>query len=697
MGAALHYAALGYPVFPCRPRAKRPLTQHGFHDATTDPTRIEAWWTKHPGANIGLAIAGLLVVDIDGADNPWPGDPARAAELAQCPVNRTPRGGRHCLFRQPAGRLWASTTGKLALKVGTRADGGYIVVPPSVVGGKIYTWEGGAGLEVTREDLPEPSPWLIDLLEARSGSRSRRARGQRVPAAEPGSDALGKPVGGDLAAGGPSIPAGERNATLANYAGVMRHEGMTQREILAGLEQANLDRCQPPLPTAEVTRIVASIARDEPASGEIGSIAAQPAAEDRRPAPADPGPLPPDLLRVPGFVGEVMDHCLATAPYPNEVMAFTGALALQAVLAGRKVSGPGNSRTNLYLLGLAHSAAGKDHPRKLNQEILLEVGLGNLIGDHFASGEGLEDALYAEPCMLFQTDEIDGLLQSINKARDGRHESKMNSLQRLYSAANSAFAMRRKAGPGTAGAIQQPCLVLFGTAIPTHFYAALTERMLTNGFFARMIVLESWKRSRGQDPRPLSLPPRVLEAARWWADLPLRTDNLRAGRPEPRVVPVNEAAAAVFAEVRQEADAEYAVAEMEDDTVGMTVWGRVFENTHKFALIHAVSENREQPAIGEPAATWAQRLSMHLTRRMLFMAQANVAANPFDAQCLKFKENLRTAPGHEMSHTDLLRRMKLPAKFFHAVVGTLMEGGAIRKRSVRTGGRSRCVYSLTDR
>ena len=29
-----------------------------------------------------------------------------------------------------------------------------------------------------------------------------------------------------------------------------------------------------------------------------------------------------------------MDYCLATAPYPNQVMAFSGALALQAVLAG---------------------------------------------------------------------------------------------------------------------------------------------------------------------------------------------------------------------------------------------------------------------------------------------------------------------------------------------------------------------------
>ena len=48
---------------------------------------------------------------------------------------------------------------------------------------------------------------------------------------------------------------------------------------------------------------------------------------------SDPGPLPEELLRVPGFISEVMDHCLATAPYPNVALAFCGALALQAFLA----------------------------------------------------------------------------------------------------------------------------------------------------------------------------------------------------------------------------------------------------------------------------------------------------------------------------------------------------------------------------
>jgi hypothetical protein len=124
LNAALRYADLGYPVFPCAPGGKVPFTARGFKDATTESAQIEMWWEKHPDANIGIPTAGLLVIDVDDADNPWPSDPKKAQDLAGCPVSLTPRGGRHLIFRQPSGNTWRNTAGKIATKVDTRADGG---------------------------------------------------------------------------------------------------------------------------------------------------------------------------------------------------------------------------------------------------------------------------------------------------------------------------------------------------------------------------------------------------------------------------------------------------------------------------------------------------------------------------------------------------------------------------------------------
>lgn len=688
LNAALRYAELGYPVFPCTPGAKTPITPHGFKDATTDAERIEAWWTEHPTANIATPTAGLLVVDVDGAENIWPADLDRAGDLAGGPLSLTPRGGRHHIFRQPAGRAWSNTVGRLAPRVDTRANGGYIVLPPSRVNGTAYRWAERLELDTGPDRLPEPPEWIAIQLNGILGHGI-------------GHGSLTGVLPGDQHGDGNLISAGQRNDALARLAGTMRRAGFTREEISAALVQVNQNRCQPPLKAREVEKIAASICRYEPDQVAVAVVEnhwgqdAAPAGDSVPPLP-DPGPLPDELLRIPGFVSEVMDHCLATAPYPNVTMAFGGALVLQAVLTGRKVRDAGDNRTNLYLLGLAHSSAGKDRPRKINTEILHAIGLASHMGGQFASGEGVQDALYGEPCMLFQTDEIDGMLQSINKARDARHENIMGTLLSLYSSANSVFPMRRKAGKGAPGAIDQPCLVVFGTAIPNHYYEALSERMLTNGFFARMIILECGKRSPGQEPSLRELPERVLATAKWWADLRPGTGNLQNWHPVPLVVPHTEEAKGILIETRLEAEAEYGRAEGADDAVGTTVWGRVSEHARKLALLHAVSENPERPEIGKAAAEWARRLVIHQTKRMLFMAQAHVAESPFQAECLKALQKLRGAPERELSHSVLLKRMKMEAKDFLALVTTLEQRGDIVTQTESTRGRPGRVYRLAD-
>ena len=43
---------------------------------------------------------------------------------------------------------------------------------------------------------------------------------------------------------------------------------------------------------------------------------------------ANPGPLPTALMDMPGFVNGLKEYTLRTAPRPNEVLAFAGALAM---------------------------------------------------------------------------------------------------------------------------------------------------------------------------------------------------------------------------------------------------------------------------------------------------------------------------------------------------------------------------------
>ncbi|MCA8985825.1 MAG: bifunctional DNA primase/polymerase [Planctomycetaceae bacterium] len=521
----------------------------------------------------------------------------------------------------------------------------------------------------------------------------------------------------------PAISGNGGHAATYTAATVLVHgfEIDPERALALLLDHYNL-RCEPPWTEQELRHKVTSAAtkpHDQPrgwllnqereppvdASVDISALVSQAegtapkvrATERELPTDSadDPGPIPTELLRVPGFISEVMDFSLATAPYPNQPLAFCGALALQAFLGGRKVRDQADNRTNLYLLSLAHSAAGKDWPRKVNARILHAIDQANALGEHFASGEGLQDALYLTSCMLFQTDEIDGLLQSINKAKDARYEGILGTLLTMYSAAASVFPMRRKAGKERGETIEQPCLVIYGTAIPTHYYSALSERMLTNGFFARMLIVEAGKRGEGQEPKIVDLPPRILETATYWANFTPGKGNMEKFFPIPHIVRYTDEAQSLLIESRQACEREYSLAEERGDAVGTTVWGRTNEHIRKLALLYSISANHREPSIDVLAAAWATQFATHQTRRMLFMAQSHVADNPFHAECLKLLKKLRDAGGR-MGRNKLMRTMHLKMADFNQIISTLLSQGDINTVDIPTKTKPAFGYQLAS-
>lgn len=356
-------------------------------------------------------------------------------------------------------------------------------------------------------------------------------------------------------------------------------------------------------------------------------------ANDAVPPPAspDPGPVPTHLLRVPGFVGDVIDYSMANAPYPEPVLAFCGALALQSTLAGRQVRDAQDNRTAIYLLGLANTGTGKDFPRKVNQKILMAAGMVGAFADAMASGEGLEDRLHSQPVMLFQTDELDGLVQAIGTSgakRDPRFEGIMQTLMKFSTSANAVYPLRVKAGEAGVRTIDQPSLTLFGTAIPDMFYGALSPKMLANGFFARMLILEAGRRSEGQDCNVQDIPAAILKRAKWWAERGARQAGVG-----PRLVEATEIARAQLSGVRAVANAEYARAEAVSDQAGMALWARAYEKTRRLALIYACSVSHTKPSVTEDAVEWAWSLVRHQTGRMLYKAGMHVSSGDFEGKC----------------------------------------------------------------
>jgi hypothetical protein len=234
--AALSYARIGLRVLPVARETKRPLTPHGAHDASCDEATIRAWWKRWPQANVGIALDGLVVVDVD----PRNGAPADRDEIAamlgpwpETAEGITGGGGRHLYFRARDG---LQPPGAVAQGVDIKSGpGAYVVAPPSVhANGRRYTWDGLADPLEALRDLPLAPEWVY-----------RRAAGPRDAAPD---DA------------GP-IPEGLRNITLFKLGCALRRRGLSRAGIEAALLAENAQRCMPPLPEEEVRRIAASCAR----------------------------------------------------------------------------------------------------------------------------------------------------------------------------------------------------------------------------------------------------------------------------------------------------------------------------------------------------------------------------------------------------------------------------------------------------
>src|SRR5690349_2132951 len=112
LASALDLADCGIPLIPClscpdeRKRDKKPLTEHGLHDASIDPKQIKSWWVQYPKALIGVPTGQASDLDVLDIDPRHGGDKWLAANRHRLPRTRpyeTQSGGIHMQFRARPG------------------------------------------------------------------------------------------------------------------------------------------------------------------------------------------------------------------------------------------------------------------------------------------------------------------------------------------------------------------------------------------------------------------------------------------------------------------------------------------------------------------------------------------------------------------------------------------------------------------
>lgn|SRR3990167_9173918 len=243
--AVKYYTSNGLPVFPCG-IDKKPLTEHGFHDASMD---VGLWPDKQ--ANIGIPTGhetNLFVLDVDVKAEDGMASLKELerihGKLPPTLTIRTWSGGLQYWFKCP--KAIKSAT-KVRPGIDIRADGGYVIAPPSwvvepvkyphLVGAtyKFINFKNSPIIELT-SIAPD---WVYEL--------KREAKMGLFEGTQDGVSGNGTPP--------EIIKEGSRNDTLIRLAGKLRRTGLSGGALKTALIEENRLRVMPPLGIKEVESI----------------------------------------------------------------------------------------------------------------------------------------------------------------------------------------------------------------------------------------------------------------------------------------------------------------------------------------------------------------------------------------------------------------------------------------------------------
>ncbi|MEJ1161426.1 bifunctional DNA primase/polymerase [Prosthecomicrobium sp. N25] len=705
--------------------------------------------------NTGILCRGLRAVDIDVDDPEHVTEVVGILrEVAGLSIARVRGDSPRALFvfTAPPGEAPAKRIIKLGAvgKVGILGDGQQFVAHGVHPDGAPFEWPSGSPATVTRDELPILDELAEDELETRLLAKFNVGQAPTPAPSPPARSSLPLPAGRDEkridsylsnaiegeAEAVRSAPKGGRNNQLNASAVKLGHyvagghlpESHVVAVLSAAAASAGLDPVEtaktirsglaagmrtpkdPPLPAADIDpEFVAVVDKlqalfsaqlfDED-TGEVADIGEDLPAEAWTTAPPLAGryEVPDELTRPPGLVGRLVDWITDSNRFPCRALALGAALTIVGTVAGRQCGTPTGAGTHLYVLALAPTGVGKNHPAQCIARAMDSALLGHLLGpDDFASGTALYKVLADTPLALCTMDEFGVFLARINNKRAGGHEQAMSGV--LRKAWGNSFA--RMTTPSYASiqaqTIYGPALSIYATSTPEEFYRSLASADVHNGLLNRFLLLSTEQKARPVKPAiGGDVPDDIRDglARLFYASGEMSASGIHKGpcKAPARVVQWGTDAEAMF-----EAFAEEVATIIDEDTGTGAFFARTAEMAVRIATIVALGRDPhafvtvEDMQFGIEVARWS-------AEAMRTQALEHMAESEAQALALRILRIVRKAGG-EITRAGLLRALNHVARKrdINDAMDGLREAGQIAQVADRTPGakgRTPVVYKL---
>ena len=718
---ALRIAAQGHYVFPCHPggeEVKRPFSGVRWRSQSTNDARaVERFWRAYPDAAVAIDLAksGLVVIDAD-RHGTHDGVEAFGNLMAEhgfdpdaAPIVATPNQGNHHYFRQPEGMQLGNKRGALPPGIDVRGFGGFVIAPGTVLeDGRTYEQFGDLAAApvlpawlvnlIGGTSRPEPAPAPVPVQRQQHSDARIRAYVDAAVAAETARVAQAGEGGRNHALNQAAFSLGQ--LVGAGWIGEAEVAGLlTNAALSAGLKHPeirltirsglNAGRQKPrelhDLPEdpthAEQARILidrAGVLHD----AETGEI-----------VEAGPVQVPQTLMAYPaGLVGDLARWIAETARRPQPELSIGSALAIVGTASGRQYGGPTMSGTHLYILGLAPTGKGKDHPLQSIGRVMTAAKLGAHLGpSEFISMPALVNFIARRPLSVCAMDEFGAFMKRINSKRASGFEGAISKIIRtMWSASFAPYATPEWAQKESVN-ICAPSLTLYGASTPEQFYAAMEGASIEDGTLNRFLIIQG--RDRAAERDPLHDPGKVPE------DIVSRLQSIYgvAGlmgstwRNDPNTDPLTSNAVRRLewcpdgSQARYEAFLAEIEAKSDADPFAAAFWARTAEMALRIATVIAIGR-LDDMQVRLADLEYGIELARMSAQIMQAGAAEYMSENDNQANAQKVMRVIKRSGGR-VSRGELLRGLchQIKARDLNELLAAMSESGQIEKQEIQTG------------
>jgi hypothetical protein len=679
---AIEYGKYGWAVFPLLPRSKAPACPGGFHDAVKDEAAIRALWGNRTNLNLGIAtgdISGFWVLDIDadkGGQQSLEELENKYGSLPHTLTSRTGGGGTHFLFKMPKGYSIGCTIAKIARGIDTRGNGGYIAAPPSIhPTGTNYAWDSDG------ENISDAPLWLIRLIT--------EIKKEMIPTGTTGQ-VIGDWTTEDVLSMLEVISPDERDTWI--NVGMALHEGgwpVTMWDTWSRASQK--------YKMGEPFRIWKGF---KPGGGiSMGTLVhmAQEAGWEPKEKPyeeldfsningvdltafkskinAIELPRVETKISVGGLVGDTLSWINSTAFKLQPELTIMNILAALGAVFGRRYSLQKlNTRTNIYMVGIAETGQGKDNSRQKVKQLLKLSGLEQFSGpDEIRSGPGLMVELKKRPSFLANIDEIGMFMRALFDNKAPAYTREISSMfTKMYSCSATTYEGGIIASqPDERTVLHEPNLCIYGTTTLSSYAEAMRSSSIKSGELNRFIVLKSSVDFPEPNFNSDNCDPPETLISRWSkfavSGLDAAPDIIEQKKTIVMLGAMEEKVNDLF-RFQDQMIREYRAAGMG------ALWVRYRENILKVAMIIAIARDPVNPVLIDSDLEFGKSLVGSSIRFMMKFATENMYDGEFQKMCSEFMGALE---GGADTRTDMIKRLKIKTKQLDEIETALKEMGKI--------------------